>query len=438
MRDGAKIAAAIEILETLEAQNSPVKDAVRDWGKAHRFAGSGDRAWITGLVLDALRHKSSVRHAMQDDSARSLAMGTVGRIWSMTADEIDTLFVADDHAPENLTDAEREGIARDISDAPLHIRGDFPEWLSASFERAFGEAAEAEGQALSSRAPVDLRVNRLKVEFERAFKDVGSKLKAANQSQLVSSGIRIAQTDPRGKAAAAESIPSYGKGWVEVQDVGSQLAALAAAPKKGMKILDYCAGAGGKTLALSALLENAGQVHAWDLDWRRLRAIWPRLKRSGTRNVQVHDGKEDKVLADFVGKMDVVFCDAPCTGTGTWRRRPDAKWRLRERALETRMGEQDTVLDRARKYVKPGGRLVYVTCSLLPEENEDRVTAMLEGSADFKTVPAIEALQASGGLAEGAVELLEPCVGKHGAIQLSPNRTGTDGFYVCVMERAGE
>ena len=243
--------------------------------------------------------------------------------------------------------------------------------------------------------------------------------------------------DPRAKSAAAESIPAYGKGWVEVQDIGSQLAALAAAPTYGANILDYCAGAGGKTLALSALLNNTGQVHAWDLDWRRLRAIWPRLKRADTRNVQVHDGKENEVLEQFVGAMDVVFCDAPCTGTGTWRRRPDAKWRLKSTALERRMSEQDTVLERAQRYVKPGGRLVYVTCSVLPEENEDRVTAFLDTGAPFKPVPALDVLASSGGLAEGAREKLEPCAGAHGALQLSPGRTDTDGFYICVLERTG-
>ena len=204
-----------------------------------------------------------------------------------------------------------------------------------------------------------------------------------------------------------------------------------------MQILDYCAGAGGKTLALSALLNNTGQIHAWDIDWRRLRAIWPRLKRAGAHNVQVQDAEEDKCLADLVGKMDVVFCDAPCTGTGTWRRRPDAKWRLRERALETRIGEQDTVLERGSRYVKQGGRLVYVTCSVLPEENEDRITAFLASHENFKPVPAIKAMQASGGLAKGAEEILEKCVGNHGALQLSPARTDTDGFYICVMERVG-
>ncbi len=437
MRDGARIAAAIEILDTLQTQHRPVKDAVRDWGKANRFAGSGDRAWIGGLVLDALRHQASTAYAMGEGSARALAIGTVGRVWGLEADAIDALFEGDDHAPDTLAGAEREGLARDISDAPLHIRGDVPEWLEESLVRAFGEAAAEEGASLSSRAPVDLRVNEVKVDFDRAFKEVSSKLKAAENSPLVRSGIRIPQRDPRGKAAAAESIPAYGKGWVEVQDIGSQLAALASGARSGQQILDYCAGAGGKTLALSALLHNTGQVHAWDIDWRRLRAIWPRLKRADVRNVQVHDDSEDKALGDFVEKMDVVFCDAPCTGTGTWRRRPDAKWRLKPAALERRMKEQDTVLERGQRYVKPGGRLVYITCSVLPEENGDRVNAFLDATDAFKPVPVLDVLKASGGLVEGAEDLLAACITEHGALQLSPGRTDTDGFYICVLERVG-
>ncbi|WP_300543304.1 hypothetical protein [Maricaulis sp.] len=238
MKDGARIAAAIEILDTLQRQHQPVKDAVRDWGKAHRFAGSGDRAWIGGLVLDALRHRASIAHAMGGGSARALALGTAGRIWGLSADGIDALFEGDEHAPDPLTPAERDGLSRDISDAPLHIRGDVPEWLEESLLRAFGEAAAEEGRLLSSRAPVDLRVNEVKVDFDKAFKEVSSKLKAAEPACLVRSAIRIPQRDPRGKAAAAESIPAYGKGWVEVQDIGSQLAALASGARPGLQILD--------------------------------------------------------------------------------------------------------------------------------------------------------------------------------------------------------
>jgi 16S rRNA (cytosine967-C5)-methyltransferase len=436
MRDGGRVAAAIEILQTLQERHGPVKDAVRDWGKAHRFAGSGDRAWIAGLVLDALRHKQSLTAAMGTDQPRALALGVLGRIWGMDADAIDAAFEGDEHAPELLTDEEKVGLARDISGEELHIRADVPQWLEESLIRAFGEAAAEEGAALSSRAPVDLRANALKVEPEKALKEVSSKLKSAQPGELARDCIRLPLTDPRAKSAAAESIPAYGKGWVEVQDEGSQIAALAAAPDYGAQVLDYCAGAGGKTLALAALLHNAGQVYAWDLDWRRLRAIWPRLKRAGSRNVQVKDGKED-TLEDLVGKMDVVFCDAPCTGAGTWRRRPDAKWRLKSTALEKRIEEQNTVLERAARYVKPGGKLVYVTCSFLPEENEDRVTDFLAATEGFTATSALEAIVRSGGLADGAEERLKACEGAHGALQLSPARTGTDGFYVCVMEKAG-
>jgi 16S rRNA (cytosine967-C5)-methyltransferase len=248
--------------------------------------------------------------------------------------------------------------------------------------------------------------------------------------------IRIPETDPRAKAPGAENIPAYGKGWVEVQDIGSQLAALAAGDIKAKQVFDYCAGAGGKTLALAALAGNTGQVYAWDYDGRRLRAIWPRLKRAGARNVQVRDGKGAETLADLKESMDLVFVDAPCTGSGTWRRRPDAKWRLKLIALERRMSEQDEVLSKASAYVKPGGRMVYVTCSILPEENEDRVAAFLDGGTPFTPIPASEAIASSGGLTDGAEVALGALEGRFGAIQLSPHRSNTDGFYVCVLERS--
>jgi 16S rRNA (cytosine967-C5)-methyltransferase len=254
---------------------------------------------------------------------------------------------------------------------------------------------------MAGRAPVDLRINRLKTEPDRAFAAVSGKLKSVERTALALDGLRIPETDPRAKAPGAESIPAYGKGWVEVQDLGSQLAALAAGHVLGAQVLDYCAGAGGKTLALSALMENTGQLYAWDFDGRRLRAIWPRLQRAGARNVQVRDGKEAETLGDLEGKMDVVFIDAPCSGSGTWRRRPDSKWRLKPEAFKRRQSEQDEVLSKAWRFVKPGGRLVYVTCSVLPEENEDRVAAFLDGRDDFTPVSAADAMAQSARLGEG-------------------------------------
>jgi len=427
---------AIEVLDLVLNRHQPVKEALRDWGKAHRFAGSGDRAWIAGLVMDALRRRASIRDAMADDTPRALALGALVMAWGLTADELEAMFDGDEHAPAPLSAAEKGGFIRAQDAAPpLHVAEEIPEWLTLSFKKAFGAEAAAEGFAMAGRAPVDLRINTLKTEPERALAAVKAKLKDVQQSDLVIDGLRIPETDPRAKAPGAESIPAYGKGWVEVQDLGSQLAALAAGAIPGKQVLDYCAGAGGKTLALSALMENTGQIYAWDYDGRRLKAIWPRLQRAGARNVQVRDGKEAETLGDLAASMDVVFIDAPCSGSGTWRRRPDSKWKLKSEALKRRMAEQDEVLAKAQAYVKPGGRLVYVTCSILPEENEERVTAFLDGRSDFTPVPASDAMAASGRLADGAKARLAKLEGRHGALQLSPLRTGTDGFYVCVLER---
>jgi 16S rRNA (cytosine967-C5)-methyltransferase len=435
MRDGGRVAAAIEVLDAVLTRHQPVKDALRDWGKAHRFAGSGDRAWISGLVLDALRRRASIRDAMGDDTPRALALGALGFAWGLSGEEIAEMFEGDEHAPDAPTAAERGGLLQTRDDAPLNVAADIPDWLETSFSRAYGADAAAEGQAMAGRAPVDLRVNALKSDAERAFNAVSAKLKSVERSDLALDGLRIPETDPRAKAPGADAIPAYGKGWVEVQDIGSQLAALAAGEIVGGQVLDYCAGAGGKTLALSALMENTGQLYAWDYDGRRLKAIWPRLKRAGARNVQVRDGKEAETLGDLEGKLDCVFIDAPCSGSGTWRRRPDSKWRLRSEALKRRQSEQDDVLSKAWRFVKPGGRLVYVTCSVLPEENEDRVAAFLDGREDFTPVPASQAMAASGRLADGAQDRLAKLEGRFGAIQLTPRRTGTDGFYVCVLER---
>lgn len=437
MRDGGRIAAAIEVLDAVMTHHRPVKDALRDWGKTHRFAGSGDRAWISGLVLDGLRRRGLVRHIMGEDSPRALVLGALVYAWDMDCAAIASIFEDDEHAPEGLSQAETAALSEGLDpEAPLYVRADIPDWLEDSFARGFGETAEAEGLAMAGRAPVDLRINTLKAEREKATREVTSKIKNAQPHPWVVNALRIPETDPRAKSPGAENIPAYGKGWVEVQDIGSQLAALAAGETQGKQVFDYCAGAGGKTLALAALAGNTGQVYAWDYDGRRLRAIWPRLKRAGARNVQVRDGKETETLGDLKEAMDVVFVDAPCTGAGTWRRRPDAKWRLKPTALERRMSEQDEVLSQASTYVKPGGRMVYVTCSILPEENEDRVAAFLDRGAPFEPVSASAAMAQSACLLEGAEAELKALEGRFGAIQLSPNRTNTDGFYVCVLERA--
>ena len=243
-------------------------------------------------------------------------------------------------------------------------------------------------------------------------------------------GIRIA-AKADGRPAALGGEPAYIKGLVEVQDEGSQLSALLSGAASGQQVLDLCAGAGGKTLALAAMMGNHGQVYATDADGRRLAPLFQRLERSGARNVQIRAPKVGRDgLTDLAGRCDVVFVDAPCTGSGAWRRNPDAKWRIRPGALEERVKDQREALETAVRFVKPGGRLVYVTCSLLRCENEDRVSEFLETHADFLPVDAAHLARAAG------LEALEPFASKLGAgLRLSPASSATDGFYIAALSR---
>jgi 16S rRNA (cytosine967-C5)-methyltransferase len=223
---------------------------------------------------------------------------------------------------------------------------------------------------------------------------------------------------------------------MEVQDLGSQIGAAAAGDIKGAQVLDYCAGGGGKTLALAALMENTGQLYAYDQDARRLKPLYDRAKRAGVRNLQVRNPAGGDTLADLEGKMDVVFVDAPCTGSGTWRRHPDTKWRLTPQQLERRIGEQDQALAEAARFVKPGGRLVYVTCSVFVEEGEDRIAAFIKEHAGFAQVRALEQVAASGLLTDEGRPLLAACETPDGALRITPARLRCDGFFVATLRRA--
>ena len=200
-------------------------------------------------------------------------------------------------------------------------------------------------------------------------------------------------------------------------------------------MLDYCSGGGGKSLALAAAMANTGQIYAYDSDVRRLSEVVKRGDRAGVRNLQIRSPSDADPLAGLEGKMDVVFVDAPCTGSGTWRRHPDAKWRLTLAQLERRQAEQAQVLDAAAAFVKPGGRLVYVTCSLLAEENEDQVAALLGRAPGFAQLAALDSVAASGQATPEGLEALAGRAGADGALRLSPQSGGCDGFFIAVLER---
>ncbi|RZA05363.1 MAG: RsmB/NOP family class I SAM-dependent RNA methyltransferase, partial [Proteobacteria bacterium] len=223
----------------------------------------------------------------------------------------------------------------------------------------------------------------------------------------------------------------YLKGWFEVQDQGSQIVALLAGAKGGEQVLDLCAGAGGKTLALAAAMGNKGQIFAFDSDRNRLAPIYDRLKRNGARNVQVR-APQPGALDDLVGKMDRVVIDAPCTGTGTWRRRPDTKWKLTPELLGQRVAEQAAILDEGQRFLKPGGTLVYITCSILPEENDDQVSAFRTHYPEFVSVPPAELWRAVFG-----TDIPPAIATRESGIALTPRLTRTDGFYVNLLRHRG-
>jgi 16S rRNA (cytosine967-C5)-methyltransferase len=435
MTPAARISAGIEVLAEIEARHRPAADALKDWGLSHRFAGSGDRAAIAGLVYDALRRKASAGFLMQDASARANILGMLRLQRALDLTAIASLFDGSRFAPPPLREAEQRALAEgSLAQAPPHVAGDYPEWLDPQLGRVFGDARTAEGAALAQRAPLDLRANTLAADRDKAAAALAHLAPAPTPWSPL--GLRLTP-GPEAKSPAIQSEPVFLKGMIEVQDEGSQLATLLTGAKAGEQVVDLCAGAGGKTLALAAMMGNRGQIYATDLDKRRLAPIHARLERAGARDVQVRTrrGRRDEgpdPLADLSGRVDLVLIDAPCTGTGTWRRNPDAKWRVRPGALAQRLLEQVGVLDRAVALVKPGGRIAYVTCSVLPDEGPDQIDAFLARHAGFAIAPA----PIADVMGEAAPAFGRAVLAFDQGLLMTPRRTGTDGFFVSILRRA--
>ena len=406
MRIPGRAAAAIEILKDIFEHHRPASEALKDWGKSHRFAGSTDRHAIGTLVYDCLRKRNSLAARMGDGRPRALVLGALRDVWNVPLDHIEALGT-DAHGPGVLTEAEKTALARtQRNDLPPHVKGDIPEWLLPSFVAAFGGRAAEEGAALAMRAPIDLRVNTLKATREQVLEALQKF--GAVPGPLSPHAVRIPAPGHDTRNANVEAEPAHGRGWYEVQDAASQAAAEMSGAKPGEFVVDLCAGAGGKTLALAAMMQNKGKLIAHDQDRHRLRPIFERLTRAGVENVEVIAAEDgDKLVA--MGGFDCVFIDAPCSGSGAWRRKPDAKWRLTQKQLQQRITDQRDVMERGAKLVKVGGRMVYVTCSVLPEENEAQVAVFLDRHKEFKS---------------GETRLLTPAQHK------------TDGFFIAVLRKA--
>jgi 16S rRNA (cytosine967-C5)-methyltransferase len=427
MRLGGRLAAAIEVLDDMEKRHRPVAEALKDWGLSHRFAGAGDRAAIGNIVYDALRRRRSGEWFFGAETARARAFSALIREGGWGPEDLNAELVGDRFAPELLNGQEITRLKASADDeAPAAVAADCPDWCVPLFERAFGPEWPEECAALAMRPPLDLHANTLKADRGKVLTALSSS--GAEATAIAPQGIRIPPIKGDGRHPNVQIEPAFQKGWFEVQDEGSQVVAALAAARAPAQVLDYCAGAGGKTLALSASLGNHGQIFAYDADKARLAPIFDRLRRSGSRNVQIVT--DEDALDAHLGAMDLVLVDAPCTGSGTWRRRPDAKWRLTDRQLDVRRKEQADILDRASRFVRPGGTLAYVTCSLFREENADQVEAFYARNSVFRPLDHAALWNTVFPGKEGRARI-DPETG----IVLTPLRAATDGFFLAALER---
>ncbi len=431
MTPGARLQSAIEILDEIFRTGRPADRIFDAWSRSSRFAGSKDRNAVSEIVFTVLRRRAELAAACGRTEARLLALAAVRLLEGKPLAEIEVLADGGRHAPAPLTDEERAGLdAASLpgAGAPQHVRFNYPEFLQPELERAFGPRLEAEMAALLDRAPTDLRVNTLKSTRDKALAALAEAGIAAEPCAHSPWGIRL---------LSRANLPGLGlfrNGAIEIQDEGSQLACLISSVRPGEQVVDLCAGGGGKSLALAAMMGNRGQIYACDIDGRRLGGLVPRAERAGIRNLQTRvlapfrPGEADASFADLEDRADCVLVDAPCSGTGAWRRSPDARWRLTPEMLVGYRAAQDEVLARGARLVRSAGRLVYVTCSLLASENEDRIAAFMAANPGF-------VLQDWHTHWPEGLPTLPAAAG--GALRLSPAMAGTDGFFIAVLRREG-
>ncbi len=427
MTPAARLQAAIELLDEVLATDRAADGVISAYFRNRRFIGAGDRRSVSDQIWRVLRHRARLGWALGTDhpSGRLFVAANLARGEGRSTDAIAGLYSGAKNGPSPLAGNERRMIervtTRDDSTMPREVKLECPWWLLEKFDAAFGPEADAELAALDSEAALDLRVNTLKATRDEVLANLTAEDLKASPTPLSPLGVRLPARISLGDHAG------FRDGLFEVQDEASQLCAQLVDAKPGFKVLDLCAGAGGKTLAIAAAMQNKGQITACDVSVGRLERSKLRLRRAGVHNATLRILEDnDKWIKRQAGTFDRVLVDAPCSGTGAWRRNPDARWHLKPENLENLRATQDGVLDQGAPLVKLGGRLIYATCSLLPEENTQRVEAFLTRHLDFKVVPVKDVW---------SVVLPTPCPTDDAFLTLTPHRYGTDGFFVAVLER---
>ncbi|MFG1397298.1 RsmB/NOP family class I SAM-dependent RNA methyltransferase [Roseixanthobacter pseudopolyaromaticivorans] len=416
-------------MQEVDSVARPADAVVSAWFRARRYIDAEDRGPISDLLYALLRHHARLgwwltKHGREHTSRNRLLAWLVLHA-GKTRDQIQALFNGGKFSPALLSDHERgllvklQGCTIDHPAMPDEVRLECPSWALEPLRRRFESAFGPEMAALLAPAPLDLRVNPLKSTREdvlRGLRDLGLRAEA---SRLAPYGIRLKERP------SLSGLPMLKTGEVEIQDEGSQLVAMLVDARAGERVVDFCAGAGGKTLAIAAQMANKGHVVACDVSASRLKRSAERFRRAGLHNIETRllESERDRWVKRHKGAYDRVLVDAPCSGTGTWRRNPDARWRALGPGLDNLLPLQAEILASAARLVKPGGRLVYATCSMLPQENEEQVTAFLAAHPAFRVVP----------LREAAPQLSVSAHPDH--LALTPARDDTDGFFAAVMQR---
>lgn len=434
MTPGARIQAAIELLQTIHGGAAPADRAAAAYFRNRRYIGGKDRRDVLDHAYGVLRRRAALdwwiarSNAPCPDIERARVIAKLLLIDGWSADRLAGSFDGGQYRPAMLEPGERQ-LVKDLAgqelnppEQPQAARLEYPTWIENQLTAVFGDRLDIEMSAALDEAATDLRVNALKATRKEAIAALAKDNVEAVPTSLSPLGLRV-----KGRPPLA-TLESFKSGLIEVQDEGSQLVALLADAKPGMRVVDFCAGAGGKTLALAAQMQNKGKLFACDVLQGRVDRAATRLNRAGVFNVERLglSSERDPWVKRHAGAFDRVLVDAPCSGTGTWRRNPDARWRLKPGDIDELQALQRRILESAARLVKPGGRLIYATCSLLPAENADHLAWIEQNLPDFTLVPLEQVWTETIGT---------PCPISGTTLSLTPARNGTDGFFTAVFQR---
>ena len=427
MTPAAQIQASIELLEEIFDKRRPADRLIAQYFRARRYIGSKDKRSISKTIYQVLRQRACFEYLLQIQNLPTSARFLVAVSLLKEGADLKTYFDGVAYNPKPFSVDAFENLQQldflKLENAATSVQLNVPDWLAPKLEKSLGNFYLQEMQALNNRAATDIRVNLLKVSVQEMADSLLSTDYEFSQRELSPWCIRFKQP------VALTSLSSFKHGHFEIQDEGSQLLALASEATAGEKVVDFCAGAGGKSLAIAMMMNNKGVIHACDVHTKRLEQLGIRAKRAGVHNIRVRtlSSEHDKWVKQHRAMADLVLIDAPCSGTGTWRRNPDSRWNLRPEHLKNLLELQQSILQSAARLVKPAGRFLYATCSLLEEENKQQIELFLSNNSDFSyrtiNLPALSLAKLDAGEYQQHQLILSPAV------------NGTDGFYMCALQR---